>query len=131
MILNKFQISNENILEEIINHYKKPKHKEILSLWTEKKEAERPMCGDNITIYIQYKDGIIVRASYSGTGCSISQGCADMMCDRIIGLKKEELNNLEFDLFNIEESPISKSRYKCATLSLDALKGIKNEESDN
>lgn len=113
------------MLEEIINHYKHPRHKKILVDWTHKAEADNPMCGDDIIMYIKCNNDIIIQASFEGSGCSISQGCADIMCERIIGLNKNDLNNLNFDLFDLEELPISKSRHKCATLSLNALKGIK------
>ena len=118
-------ITSEEVLDEIIKRYKKPKHKKSIVLYDCKSEAENPLCGDNITMYLCYKDGVVYHASFDGVGCAISQGCADLLCERLIGLTEKEVKNLQFDLFDLEKSPISKSRYKCATLSLNALKGIK------
>ena len=113
------------ILDEIINHYKKPEYKKIMDDYSYKKEASRAMCGDNITMYIKCdNNNIITEASFDGVGCSISQGCADMMCKRVVCLNKDDLKDLEFDLFDLEKSIISKSRYKCALLSLEAIKNI-------
>ena len=88
-----------NILDKIIDHYKHPQNKGILSNWSYKSQSDNP----------------------------ISLGCADMMCERILGFNTNELKNLKFDLFDLEKSPISKSRYKCATLSLEAVNNIKKE----
>ena len=124
-------IQNEKVLDEIIKRYKKPRHKIAHPFWNYKSEAENPLCGDNITMYLHYKNGVVTMASFNGVGCSISQGCADLLCERLIGLTKEEVNNLQFDLFDLEKSPISKSRHKCATLSLKALNGnIKEDKED-
>ena len=117
-----------NILDKIIDRYKHPKNKGVLSNWSYKSQSDNPMCGDDITVYIQCDNEIVTKASFSGVGCSISQGCADLMCERIIGLNENELLDLEFDLFNLEKSPISKSRYKCATLCLEAIKNIKRKK---
>ena len=117
-----------NMLDKIIDRYKHPKNKGVLSNWSYKSQSDNPMCGDDITVYIQCDNEIVTKASFSGAGCSISQGCADMMCERILGLNINELKNLKFDLFNLEKSPISKSRYKCATLSLEAINNIKKEQ---
>ena len=117
-------IQKEKVLDEIIKRYKNPQHKGIPLCYNYKKEADNPLCGDDITIYITCENEIITKASFYGNGCSISQGCADLMCERFIGLYKNVLQDLEFDLFNLEESTISKSRYKCATLCLEAIKNI-------
>ena len=49
-----------------------------------------PSCGDDITLSLKLKDGVIVDAGYEGSGCAISQASVDMMADQIIGKKKDE-----------------------------------------
>ena len=49
-----------------------------------------PSCGDDITLSLKLKDGVIVDAGYEGSGCAISQASVDMMADQIIGKSKEE-----------------------------------------
>ena len=68
--MNDFPIQNDKVLEQIIEHYKRPKHKEILARWTYKQEAERPMCGDDLTVYILMDDDVVKKASYDGVGCN-------------------------------------------------------------
>ena len=49
-----------------------------------------PSCGDDITLSLKLKDGVITEAGYEGSGCAISQASVDMMADQIIGKSKEE-----------------------------------------
>ena len=49
-----------------------------------------PSCGDDITLSLKLKDGVITEAGYEGSGCAISQASVDMMADQIIGKSKDE-----------------------------------------
>ena len=53
-------------------------------------EGVNPSCGDDIELQLLIKDGVIEDAAFNGSGCAISQASCDMMCDRIIGEKKED-----------------------------------------
>ncbi len=53
-----------------------------------------PSCGDDITLSLKIRDGIIEDAGYEGSGCAISQASVDMMVDQIIGKKKDDAINL-------------------------------------
>ena len=49
-----------------------------------------PSCGDDITLSLKLKDGVIVDGGYEGSGCAISQASVDMMVDQIIGKNRDE-----------------------------------------
>ena len=49
-----------------------------------------PSCGDDITLQLKIKDGVIVEGLYDGSGCAISQASVDMMVDQIVGKSKED-----------------------------------------
>ena len=54
-------------------------------------EGVNPSCGDDIVLFLKVSDADVIEdASFDGDGCAISQASADMMCDLIIGKKKEE-----------------------------------------
>ena len=100
------------------------------------------MCGDQVTVYCDVKDGVIQDVSFEAKGCAISIASASIMSEIIKGKTIEEVNTL-FDYFHklctgeevkavddedyerlqvmsgVSEFP---SRVKCATMSWHAMK---------
>ena len=63
-------------------------------------EGVNPSCGDQITLQMKLgDDGKIIDASFTGSGCAISQASVDMMADVVIGKTKEEALELA-DIFD-------------------------------
>ncbi|MBR1709003.1 MAG: SUF system NifU family Fe-S cluster assembly protein [Clostridia bacterium] len=80
---------------EIINdHNLRPAHKHDLPDADFDLRGVNPNCGDDITLHVKLKDGIITEASYTGDGCAISQASADMMIDLILGKTEAEALHL-------------------------------------
>lgn len=57
-------------------------------------EGVNPSCGDDITLELRIKDGIIEDAGFTGDGCAISQASSSMMIDLILGKTVEEAKDL-------------------------------------
>ena len=106
-----------------------------------------PSCGDDITLQLTIKDGVIAEGAYVGDGCAISQASADMMLDLIIGRTPEEALHLadiflrmikgkvtDEELEELEEAgslqDISHmpARVKCAVLAWHTLEKILEAE---
>ena len=84
---------------EIINdHNLRPVHKHELPEANLELRGVNPGCGDDITLRLLVKDGVIADGAFTGNGCAISQASADMMLDLIIGKDEEEAIHLH-DLF--------------------------------
>jgi nitrogen fixation NifU-like protein len=68
-------------------------------------------------------NNVITEASFSGTGCAISQASADLLLESIIGRTLDEVKQLGkeevLELLGIQLGPV---RLKCALLSLKVLK---------
>ncbi|WRS26652.1 SUF system NifU family Fe-S cluster assembly protein [Oscillospiraceae bacterium MB08-C2-2] len=56
--------------------------------------GHNPSCGDEIQLFLQFKDGIIADASYTGVGCAISQASVSIMLDMVKGKTFEEAKSL-------------------------------------
>ncbi len=50
-------------------------------------------CGDKYTVALNIKNRIIIDASFSGSGCAISQASADMLADFLIGKKVSSIDS--------------------------------------
>jgi nitrogen fixation NifU-like protein len=109
--------------EEILDHYKHPRHFGHLNEPTLTFHDRNPLCGDEITLELQIADGKIADVAFTGHGCAVSRAAASMMSEEIIGKSLDELRGWQkeniTDLLGIEVGPV---RIKCALLPLKALK---------
>ncbi|HEY6866790.1 MAG TPA: SUF system NifU family Fe-S cluster assembly protein [Candidatus Eisenbacteria bacterium] len=113
------EIYRENILE----HYKHPRHHGTLESPDITYEDANPLCGDHLRMDLRVKNGRVEDVRFSGHGCSISQASASMLCERIAGQPLEEIKKLTredvLEMLGIELGPV---RLKCALLALKTLK---------
>ena len=122
--------------EEILDHYKHPRHFGHLDEPTVTFHDTNPLCGDEITLELRIEDNKVADVAFTGHGCAISRAAASMMSEEIVGMSLDELKgwNKEsiLDLLGIEVGPV---RIKCALLPLKALKsavwGLADEDSDD
>ena len=77
----------EDLYREIIlDHYRNPRNRGALpSPPAYKAEGFNPLCGDEISLYIDIDDSQITDLRVEGQGCSISQSSASMMSTAIKG----------------------------------------------
>jgi nitrogen fixation NifU-like protein len=82
----------EDLYREIIlDHYRNPRNRGELP--TPPAYAEtgfNPLCGDEITLYVQLEGDRLTDVKLTGQGCSISQSSASMMSTAIKGRSVEE-----------------------------------------
>src|SRR5512135_2739667 len=81
------ELYRENILE----HYKHPRCHGTLDDATVTYEDANPLCGDRIRMDFKITDGRIEKVRFSGTGCSISQASASMLCEAVEGKTLDEV----------------------------------------
>lgn len=129
--------------DTILYHGKNTDNKREVSPFDVKKRGVNHSCGDEITISIRVRDGIIEDIAFLGDGCMISMASTSIMIDIVKGKKVEEAKKF-IDIFirmikreasddeiqklgeglvfqNIQNMP---ARVKCATLSWHTLNEI-------
>ena len=126
----------------ILDHSKKPRNFQKLEGANRTAEGYNPLCGDDVTVYLQLEDNAIRNIGFQGSGCAISKASASMMTDSVKGKTKAEAEVL-FQKFHalvtgeevrtddpgdlgklavfsgVSEFPI---RVKCATLAWHTLR---------
>jgi nitrogen fixation NifU-like protein len=76
----------ESLYQEIIlDHYRNPHHKGLREPFDVEVHHVNPTCGDEVTVRVAVKDGVVADVSYDGHGCSISQAATSVMTDLVIG----------------------------------------------
>lgn len=86
----------EDLYKEIIlEHYKRPRNQgELSSPPALKANGHNPLCGDEITVYVELEDDLIKDIRVSGQGCSISQSSASLMSVAVKGKTMSEMDHL-------------------------------------
>ena len=109
--------------ENILDHYRHPRHHGTLEKPDITYEDANPLCGDRLRMDVMVKDDRIAQVRFSGVGCSISQAAASMLCEAVEGKTLEEVRKLSRDdmleMLGIELGPV---RLKCGLLALKTLK---------
>ena len=111
-------------VEELIDNYEHPHNKGKLEHANAEFHGQNPVCGDDLTLYLDIEDGVVKDVKFDGDGCSISVASASMLTDAIKGKRIEDIEKMGFEdlkkIIGIDPGPV---RLHCATLSLKALKG--------
>ncbi len=110
--------------EHILEHYKRPHNRGLMEGYNVKQKGENISCGDDLILYLKWKDEILEDISFEGFGCAISQSGASMLTDKVKGMSKSEIRNLtEKDMYELYGTIISPQRERCALLALATLRG--------
>lgn len=127
-----------------MEHAAHPDYKYSMENPTHSHNGINPSCGDDLTLHLNIENGVIKEASFTGSGCAISQASADIMAELITDetvedakhlvelfmrmirgeeLTQEELDNLDeaTQLKDISRMP---ARVKCAELAWRTLDGM-------
>jgi nitrogen fixation NifU-like protein len=109
--------------EIILDHYRSPRNRGSLDSPTASSEGDNPLCGDEIKVELDIREGQIVDVRFIGRGCSISQASASMMTEAIKGLSLEQVDSL-FEMF--KAMMYSSDEVDAEALGdLEALQGVR------
>ena len=96
-----------------MEHNSHPDYKYQMDNATHTHDGVNPSCGDELTLSLRVKNGVIEEAAFTGHGCAISQASADIMADLITGETVEEAKRLsELFLAMIRGEELSSEDYE-------------------
>jgi nitrogen fixation protein NifU and related proteins len=86
----------EDLYREIIlDHYRNPRNRgELEAPPAHRVEGFNPLCGDEIVVFLDVRDGVVDDIRINGQGCSISQSSASMMSAAVKGKSVDEVRDL-------------------------------------
>jgi nitrogen fixation protein NifU and related proteins len=110
-------------------------------------QGYNPLCGDEVTVWIDIEDDVVKDVRFEGRGCAISRASASLMTMAIKGRKRAEVEKLFADFHglvtgeasaeteaqlparlqvfsNVAQFPV---RVKCASLAWHAMKKALDE----
>ena len=126
------QLAREMYKEHILELFKHPHNEGKLQTPTHKNKGYNPLCGDEVTIEIQEKDGKVEDIKFQGKGCAISIASTSLLTDHIKGKPLQEIKAMKAEeLLDLLQIPISSVRMKCALLCLETTHKALNKENEN
>ena len=109
--------------EVILDHYKNPRNHGTIEDADAHADGQNPLCGDEISIDVDFDGDTISDVKFSGRGCAISQAASSMLMEMTKGRTAEEVAALDKDELLAEIGvPLTPVRLKCAMLGLTTLK---------
>ncbi len=107
----------------VLSHVQHPHHKGVLDRSTHSGHSTNASCGDDLTLHLRIENDTITDATFTGTGCAISQATASMLTDVLITLPFTDATHLaEATVDRLLGFKVSTGREKCAYLCLAALR---------
>ncbi len=126
--------------ELLLDHYKSPRCQGVLINPDVKIDLVNPLCGDQLSLMVKFKNDHISEIAFTGHGCSISQATASMMAELLLGKHKDEAKRLSGlfrrmikseesgptladlgDALALEGVKKHSARIKCALLAWDCI----------
>ena len=78
----------------ILDHNKKPRNFRRLETANRRAEGYNPLCGDQLTVYMELDGDQVKDITFEGSGCAISKAAASMMTQSIKGRTRAEAETL-------------------------------------
>lgn len=141
--MNDIHANLRELYQEVIfDHNRQPRNHHAIADADHVAEGNNPLCGDQLTLYLRTRDGVVEDVGFVGHGCAISTASASLMTEAVKGRTVAEAEALFRDfhalltdadprparsrrdfgklevLAGVREFPL---RVKCATLAWHTL----------
>jgi nitrogen fixation NifU-like protein len=80
--------------EVILDHYRLPHHKGLSANKDIQVHHNNPSCGDEVTLNLSMKGGVVTDLTWDGVGCSISMASTSVMSDLLVGKGYKDAMNI-------------------------------------
>ena len=112
--------------ETILDHYHHPRNRGVIDNATATVEGINPLCGDELTLYLQVDNGKIKDVKLNAKGCSINTASGSMMSEAIMGRSLAEANKI---IDSFKEMMLEKRKEEVhlpeGMEELESLQGVK------
>lgn len=117
--------------EVILDHYRTPRNRGHLDSPEAEAQGVNPLCGDEISIELNFDGDKVSEVAVNGQGCSISQASASMMTEAIKGKSRGEIMELVarfrrmMALDSDEDPGLDPERPGAVLGDIEALQGVR------
>lgn len=75
----------------VLDHSKHPRNFRALGDAARKVQGYNPLCGDELTVYVELSDGVLTEVAFQGVGCALCLASASLMTERLRGRSRSEV----------------------------------------
>ena len=132
--------------EIVLDHFRRPRNEGELEGADVEQRVLNPLCGDEVTVYANLRDGGLAEVAFTGRGCAISQASASMLAESLEGkdrgeaeaeiaafmemMRGTEENEELGELAALKAIIQAPNRIRCATLAWEAMRrGLEEREA--
>lgn len=104
----------------ILDHNKRPRNFGALAPPAHHARGHNPLCGDQLTVYVELDGDVIRELRFEGTGCAISVASASLMTEAVKGRARADaarLGDQVHRLLTEQDAPSPPELGKLAALS--------------
>src|SRR5258705_13664622 len=109
----------------ILDHNKKPRNFRKLESANHSAEGFNPLCGDQLTVYLNLEDGTVKEISFEGSGCAISKAAASMMTQAGKGKSKQEAEQLFTEVHGMVNGELDEETTSNSLGNLKKFSGVR------
>src|SRR5215210_945918 len=109
----------------ILDHNKKPRNFRKLDTANYTAEGYNPLCGDQLTVYLNLEDDLVKDVAFEGSGCAISKAAASMMTQALKGKSKEQAENLFNEFHSMVTSELDQEMQENSLGNLKIFAGVR------
>jgi nitrogen fixation NifU-like protein len=80
--------------ELILDHSRRPRNRGMIENASARAEGSNPLCGDELTLYVDVADDVLREVRFEGHGCAISTASASLMSEAVRGKTTAETHDL-------------------------------------
>ncbi len=85
---------NDLYQQVILDHSRSPRNFRPLASANRTAQGQNPLCGDNVTLYLEMAGDVIKDISFQGSGCAISKASASILTEALKGRTRAEAKAL-------------------------------------
>jgi nitrogen fixation NifU-like protein len=78
----------------ILDHNKRPRNFRVPEARNREARGNNPLCGDQLTVYLELEGDTVRDVAFQGSGCAISKASASLMTEAVKGRRAEEVEAL-------------------------------------
>ncbi len=107
---------------KVLDHLDNPRNVGAMTDATARGEAENPVCGDVLHLYLKIESGCIVAATFKARGCPPTLAASSMLTELIMGLTLDEARSLKPQHVAAALDSLPRNKEHCSVLAIDALR---------
>ncbi len=109
----------------ILDHNKKPRNFRKLPTANHSAEGFNPLCGDQLTVYLDLEGDAVKEISFEGSGCAISKAAASMMTQAVKGKNKQQVEQLFKEFHGMVTGELDEETTENALGNLKIFSGVR------